>query len=181
MSAFFVEAFFFFFVFTVGWVIVCYVGSYLLPLTGLVDLDSLVVVTAATSVLSNSAWIVIRGFLISVEGSDSLCKSSFYLSFSSSLDELASDYSSIWGSVYYVANVLLPFLRLRLRLVWPLVPFSFTLVVNCAAAVCFSFSCCLYSVWTTSSIAFSFAEYKFPNSAKICLNASLSGFLSCNS
>ena len=55
MSAFFVETFFFFFVFTVGGVIVCYVGSYLLPLTGLVDLDSLVVVTAATSVLSNSA------------------------------------------------------------------------------------------------------------------------------
>ena len=72
MSAFFEEVFFFFFYLTVGGVIVCCVGSYLLPLTGLIVLDSLAAVTAATSVLSSSAWIVIRGFLYSVEGGDSL-------------------------------------------------------------------------------------------------------------
>ena len=72
MSAFFEEAFFFFFGLTVGWVTVCCVGSCLLPLTGLVLLDSVAVVTTATSVLSSSAWIVIRGFLYSVEGGDSL-------------------------------------------------------------------------------------------------------------
>ena len=55
MSAFFVEAFFFFFGLTVDGVIVCCVGSYLLPLAGLIVLDSLAVASAATSVLSSSA------------------------------------------------------------------------------------------------------------------------------